>query len=28
MCLLKCPTDKPYIDNRNCVPNCPETGNN
>ena len=28
MCLLKCPTDKPYIDNRKCVPNCPQTGNN
>jgi len=27
MCLLKCPTDKPYIDNRKCVTNCPQTGN-
>ena len=27
MCLLKCPTDKPYTDNRKCVVNCPQAGN-
>ena len=27
MCVLKCPTEKPYIDNRKCVTNCPQSGN-